>query len=128
MTLKKNELKGMMKKGDIVIITALLAVSFLWFLSSFIPSENLTVNIYLDGEPEYSRELSSVSSPEEITVGGCVIKIDGSSVCFISSRCPDGLCVKRGEMKIAGDSMACVPEGVTVELKSGRSNIDGISY
>ena len=125
--MKNNNLRAMLKKGDVIIIVSLLLVSLIWFMSSFGYTENLTVNIYLDGELEMSRSLSSVTSSEEVTVGVCVIRIDSKSVAFVSSDCPDGLCVRRGEMKRAGDAMACVPAGVTVELK-GRNNIDGISY
>ena len=117
----------LLKKGDIIIIVCLALISLLWFLTSLLSlGEKQQVLIYLDGELCHSFELSSVKE-ETADINGCQVRITSEGACFLYSDCPDGLCVKRGMMTKSGDVMACVPNGVTVEITGGRA-VDGISY
>lgn len=126
--MKVSEFKGVIKKGDVVVIVSLIAVSLIWFLLPFFSTGTPEVRIYFDGEIQYSFLLSEIQEDETVTVNGCRIKVTKDGAEFLSSDCPDGLCVKRGLMKNIGDVMACVPKGVTVEITGDKSNIDGISY
>ncbi len=119
--------KGL-KKGDLIIIFSVLAVSVIWFLFTFVSfGEKQQVRIYLDGEIYKTIEFSAVESDEIIRIDGCEISITEDGACFLASDCPDGLCVKRGMLTRSGDVMACVPKGITVEITGGK-NVDGISY
>ena len=119
--------KGL-KKGDILIIFSVLAVSLVWFLISFLSlGEKQQVRIYLDGELYKAVELSAVEDEVTVSFDGCEIKVTNDGACFLSSDCPDGLRVKRGMMTRSGDVMACVPKGITVEITGGKT-VDGISY
>ncbi len=119
--------KGL-KKGDILIIFSVLAVSLVWFLISFLSvGDKQQVRVYLDGELYKTVELSAVEKEERVSLDGCEISITKDGACFLSSDCPDGLCVKRGMMTHSGDVMACVPKGITVEITGGKA-VDGISY
>ncbi len=119
--------KGL-KKGDILIIFSVLTVSLMWFLVSFLSfGEKQQVRVYLDGEIYRTVELSAVEGEEIISIDGCSVKVTKDGACFLSSDCPDSLCVKRGMMTRSGDVMACVPKGITVEITGGRA-VDGISY
>lgn len=123
--MKNNKL---LKKGDIIIIVSITMISVLWFVLTFISfGEKQQVRIYLDGEIYKAVDLSAVEDEETVALGGCEIKITKDGACFLSSDCPDGLCVKRGMMTASGDVMACVPKGITVEVTGGRA-VDGISY
>ena len=127
--MKKSELKTILKKGDILIIMAVVILSLLWFMGDFFRnSEDKTVNICLDGEICHSIRLSYVEDKEVFKAGSCVVEVSPEGASFISSDCPDGLCVKRGLMTRVGDAMACVPEGVTVEIVGTADRIDGIAY
>ncbi len=118
----------LLKKGDILIIFSILTVSLIWFFITFISfGEKQQVRVYLDGEIYKIVELSAVESEEIIDMDGCSVKVTKDGACFLSSDCPDGLCVKRGMMTRSGDVMACVPKGITVEITGGRA-VDGISY
>lgn len=118
----------LLKKGDIVIIASVAVISLLWIMITFVSSdEKQQARIYLDGEVYETVELSAVEDEEIINIDGCSVKITRDGACFLSSDCPDGLCVKRGMMKNNGDVMACVPKGITVEI-TGRKAVDGISY
>ena len=118
----------LLKKGDIIIIASVLIFSLVWFAVSFLSfAEKQTVKIYLGAEVYKTVSLSAVDGEEIITLDGCEIKVTKDGACFLSSDCPDGLCVRRGMMDKSGDVMACVPKGITVEITGGRA-VDGISY
>lgn len=118
----------LIKKGDILIILSVLFVSLLWFGVTFLSlGEKQQVRIYRDGELYETVALSAVESEEIISFDSCTVKVTKDGACFLSSDCPDGLCVKRGMMTNSGDVMACVPKGITVEITGGRA-VDGISY
>lgn len=117
-----------LKKGDLLIILSVALISALWFLISLLSfGERQQVRIYLDGEINQIIDLSSVENEQIISFDGCEIRITENGACFLSSDCPDGLCVKRGMMTHSGDVMACVPKDITVEITGGRA-VDGISY
>ena len=118
----------LLKKGDIVIILSVVLVSAVWFmLTIFSAGEKQQVKIYLGGELYKAVSLSSAEKEEIISLDGCEIKITREGACFLSSDCPDGLCVKRGMMKNSGDVMACIPKGITLEITSADA-VDGVSY
>lgn len=126
--MKFSEFKSAIKKGDIIIITSLVLITLFWFSLSFFQKGSPQVNIYLDGEIQKTLLLSEVKEEEIVSVGNCEIKVTKDGAVFLSSDCEDGLCVKRGLMKNIGDVMACVPEGVTVEITGRDSHIDGLTY
>lgn len=112
----------MLKKGDVFIIVAVIIIILVWFLAPFSgKNDNLRLVIYLDGEAVESAQLSSLGEGKTFYVGGCEIFADSKGVRFVASHCEDSLCVKRGTMTRAGDTMACVPERVVVSLKGGSS-------
>ena len=46
-----------------------------------------------------------------------VLQLDGDgSIRFIRSDCPDKICVKTGRIHLAGQSAACLPNGVIVKI------------
>ena len=117
-----KKLTKTLKKGDLFIIVTVIAITLVWFLAPFSGREdNLKLVIYLDGEAVETAELSALTGGKSFYVGGCEIYADSEGVKFVSSVCSDSLCVKRGTMTRAGDTMACVPERVVVSLKGGSS-------
>ena len=118
---KKSKLP--LLKGDIILIVSLCLLVVLLFLPSFVgENEKLTAEIYHKGELVRKINLSDIER-EEITVGSCVLLLQKDGVSFISSECPDKLCVKKGKLKRKGDTMACVPERVVAVIK-GESKED----
>lgn len=119
----------MVKKGDILIIALLCIICVLLFTPSFLPSENKTAVIYLDGEVQHEIELAAVEEEYTIEVGGCTLSVNSDGVTFAKSTCPDKLCVKKGSLHESGDTMACVPNKVVVTVKSsGKSQFDVVAY
>lgn len=117
-----------LRYGDFLLVGAVLLISLVLFFGSF-TSEKLQAELYLDGERVSTVELYSLTGSETMTLGDCELLIEKDGVTFISSDCPDKLCVNRGKLQKAGDAMACVPERVSVVLKNAKGNeVDAVVF
>lgn len=117
-----------LKKGDISVVIIIVILCILWFFHGG-TGDKLTADIYLDGEKVQSVLLSELTEEKILTVGGCEILLSRDGAAFINSECSDKLCEKRGRLKKAGDTMACVPERVVLSLRSDKkSDFDSVVY
>ena len=118
------------KKSDLLIIGIFLLISLVIFLPTLSDSEKtLTAVITADGETFTEIRLTD-GTQEEIKINGTVIKINGKTVFFAESNCPDTVCVKTGNLDSKGDSSACVPNRVSVYIKGEKTedDIDIMAY
>ena len=118
------------KKSDLLIIGIFLLIALVIFLPTLSDSEKtLTAVITADGETLTEISLTD-STQEEIKINGTVIKINGKTVFFAESNCPDKVCVKTGNLDSQGDSSACVPNRVSVYIKGEKTedDIDIMAY
>lgn len=116
------------KWQDIIIIVFSLIFAVAVFLC-FIPKEadTLTVEIKQSGKLIYSLPLNKDTA---ITIDGeyqNTIEIKNNTVCFSYSTCPNHDCESIGLLTKVGDIAVCLPNRVSVEIKGGNSNIDGIA-
>ncbi|MBQ7005771.1 MAG: NusG domain II-containing protein [Clostridia bacterium] len=124
-----KEIFPSLRYGDFIIVAAVLVISIMLFIFSFSDGESLVAQVSLDGEAVRQVRLYELTEKESIRVGGCEILLERDGVTFLSSECPDKLCVNRGKLKKAGDTMACVPERVTVTLRSEKGGkIDAVVF
>ena len=118
-----------LKYGDFIVVFLVVTVSAVLFAFSFFGSEKLVAEISVDGEAFQSVELFSLEEEKILQVGSCEILVENDGVTFLSSSCPDKFCINRGKLKKAGDTMACVPEKVTVVLKKAKGNdVDAVVF
>lgn len=123
--------KGLFEKlkyGDFIVVGLVIAVSLVLFAFNLFSSEKLVAEIYLEGEPVNSVELYSLQESKVLEVGSCEILLEADGAAFISSECEDRLCINRGKLKKAGDTMACVPERVTLVLKGAKNEVDAVVF
>lgn len=113
-------LKSRITKGDILLIIGIVILTATLFIYSFSGSDTLKAQIYLDGESVKEIDLSEVKDSYTVIVGQCELLIENDGVTFLSSKCSDKLCVKRGKLTKKGDAMACVPQKVVVSIKSTK--------
>lgn len=124
-----KEFFNKLKYGDFIIFGIVSGLSLMLFLLSFFQSDRLCAEISLDGETFCSVELSSLKSERVVEVGSCRILLEKDSACFLSSDCPDKLCVNCGNLTRAGDTAACVPERVSLVLRSaGDDGFDAVVF
>lgn len=129
MNIDKQIKKGI-TKGDIILIVCILLISAVLFaFSCFGGSEDLTAEIYSDGEKVHSIVLSEVQDSYTLRENSCELLIEKDGVTFLSSDCDDKLCVKKGKLTKQGDTMACVPRKLVVILRgTDNKKIDAVVY
>lgn len=121
------------RKSDLIIVllvvlTAVAGFIFLCFNLSSNSTPTLA-RIKVNSKLYDEIDLTEVADPYEIEVMGnfpVTIEVSSEGVRFISSSCPDKLCIHQGLIK-ANESAACLPAGVSVTVKGQQNaDIDGV--
>lgn len=116
------------RRGDILVLSAMLLVTAALFCADRFGKTDLCAEIYESGALVQTVNFSDVTAPYTLTVGGCTLTVESDGITFTEADCPDGLCVRRGKMTQSGDSMACVPNRVTVALRAKSGGVDAVTY
>lgn len=105
-------------KWDGVLIVVLLAAALFAFLFLRTRAPGEVVRVY--------RENTCVAQYPLHTDGTYVLAGGGNVLCvregvayMESARCPDRLCVRRGGICRAGESIVCLPNRIVVEIAGG---------
>lgn len=115
--------KGLFKKGDIVLIAALLFICGIAFLFRYFnKNDGAYAVISCNGQTLYSIALSEIKEPYDIEAGSVVIAAEPGGVYFKSSDCPDKICVKTGRLSHINDTGVCLPNGIVITIKGGGKN------
>lgn len=57
------------------------------------------------------------------------LAIEGGAVRMVSSTCKDQLCVKQGAIRMAGQTIVCLPNEVSVHLEGGADGgMDAVAH
>ncbi|MBQ5969668.1 MAG: NusG domain II-containing protein [Clostridia bacterium] len=115
------------KAGDVVLVAVLLLCCAALFLAPHLKKQpgGLTAQLIVDGEVRETVVLSSLDGEVTRTVNGCTVVFSPNDARFESADCPDGLCVKQGRLKAAGDTAVCLPNRVVVTLIADGESTDG---
>lgn len=117
-----------MTKGDFFLIFGIIILAGVLFFKPLLSDENVYAEIYLDSQKVHTVSFTDVKQDYELNVGECVLFVESDGISFLSSECPDKLCVKSAKLFRTGDTMACVPERVVVIIKSDKAVHDAVSY
>lgn len=123
-----KEIIKRLKKGDYAVVLLTLFISVLLFAFSFSSGDKIRAEIYLDGESFACVNLYELENSQRLLVGDCTLLLEADGVTFVASQCEDRLCINRGKLKKAGDTMACVPERVSVVLRTEKNEADAIVF
>lgn len=112
-------------KKDKYIIIAVLALCLLVYgvySIGFARDDGVRAEIYYYSELVETVDLDhaeerTFSLPQDKHVKLHVY--DDGSIAFIESDCPDKVCIDTGKIDIAGQSAACLPNGIVVKIVSG---------
>lgn len=109
------------KKSDLIIISGILIVALAFFLvQTFVTNEEgVKAEVYyysqliekVDLEKDKGKEIL-IPQNENVIIG----VDDEGRIAFISSDCPDKLCVKTGKLHLVGQYAACLPNGIIVKI------------
>ena len=124
--MRKN---SVLKKGDIIIISVLLAASltgialFAWQDSA--GTQGLSAEIYQDGHLQQITALADGEQELRITsaAGYNVLKIGPEGVRILESDCHNQDCVRAGLRSRQGSIIACLPHRLLIRL-SGETEAD----
>lgn len=114
-------------RNDIILIAVLCFIAIalaLWVYGGQSKSK-LKLEILINGEVVESMTIDDSCKDTINLQTGNVVSIDNGFVYMESATCPDGLCVKQGRIKKAGESIICLPHKVVVRLvETDYNNID----
>lgn len=114
----------LLKKQDVVLIAVLLAFAGalgLWF--QFRPAGSLTAVVEENGKVVQRIDLDRQTGAEEIDLGGqyhVKLLAEPGTISFLSSDCPDKICIRTGKLTRPGQSAVCLPARVSVRLESQK--------
>lgn len=123
-----------MRKKDFVIIAIfLLVAAILWIWTSKRPDGDIAageVVIYKDGQVFAAVPLTVERTVvvEDENGSRNVIRVEDGKAEMIEASCPDQICVHSRPVQKNGQSIICLPNRVSVEVRSTQENeIDGVS-
>lgn len=116
----------MMKKWDIIIIVLLILFSFLpqiiWSTSTKSTNQNTYAYISVHGAFYKKIPLSSHIGTDDFTIktkyGFNTIRVSKNSIQIIDADCKDKICIKEGKISKPGETIACLPHKLLIEIKS----------
>lgn len=103
-----------MKKGDIVIISALLVLSAASALLIFPHKKGNTVKVTQNGQTVYE---GSLYENKELFLGTNTLEIKNGHIKMVSADCKNQICVNHKEISRSGESIICLPNKITAEIE-----------
>ena len=119
-----------LKKADIALIVLLFifACSF-YFIFNGRGDPGLYVTVRVGGAA-YERLSISEDAELEIRLAdgrhSNTLEIKDGKAAMIHADCPDGLCLKHGQIERAGEIIACLPNRVIIEVSGADSEYDAV--
>ncbi|HEY5560946.1 MAG TPA: NusG domain II-containing protein [Clostridiaceae bacterium] len=126
-----------MKKWDLIIIIALIIVSFIPETVIFINTHNKYKSFYVEiySKGKLYKKLPLNKNAKKITftihneLGTNVIEIDKAKVKIIDADCPDKICVKAHAISKPGEVLICLPHKLVIKIiGEGKQETDELSY
>ena len=112
---------------EALLLVLVLAVAAGVYLYAKTRPKGAEAVIEQDGEVYRRVVLADLKEPLTLEVNGAVIELDKDGAHFVSSPCPDKICVNKGIIKRAGESAVCLPQRVGVRIEGGDSEIDSVT-
>jgi len=119
----------MLKKADLILAGVLVALSLLlWLLpQSGAAAGQARVVVRQGGRLLYEGPIAEDAS---IPVHGeyeNLVVVRGGRVQVASATCPGQDCVHMGARSRPGEMIACAPNGLSVRIVGGKSEVDGVA-
>lgn len=118
----------LIKKGDILIVAAVVIVAGLFMLWQSLNKDNLTAVVTVDGEIIQTVNLSA--KEEKIIIPDTEPKVkivaENGTIRFDYAECEDKLCVSCGNLEKKGDTAVCLPSKTVITVAG--SDVDAVTY
>ena len=116
------------RRADILLVFACLLLAAVFFLQSFLsPSDGMAVieqNVIEVGR----YALSQIQKEEILQLPGEIdvqILLEPGAASFLSSDCPDQICVRTGKLTKPGEAAVCLPARVSLRIVSSQGETNG---
>lgn len=118
----------LIKKGDILIVAAVVIIAGLFMLWQSVNKNNLTAVITVDGEIIQTVNLFAKEEAVIIPDTEPEVKIvaENGYIFFESAECEDKLCVSCGKLEKKGDTAVCLPSKTVITVAG--SDVDAVTY
>ena len=115
--------RKLISKGELLIIVLVLAVAFIvHVIITRSPHENIYAIISVRNHPDIRLELAENAQftlPQNPNIH---FTVEGGSIAFTASDCPDQICVRMGFLNRPGQSAACLPNLVSLTIRGTARN------
>ena len=113
-------------KTWILILGTFLLVALLSCLILYTrPAPGTVANIYREGVPLCSVDLSLVTEPCEFTLsderGSNVIRVEPGRIAVIDADCPDRICVEAGWLSDSASPIVCLPHRLVIRIEKNAA-------
>ena len=112
------------RPADLILLAAAAAVCFALLLWQHGADDtDCTAVIEQDGQELRRISLSALTQEERIELGGeyhVVLLAEPGAISFLSSDCPDQICVHTGKLTKPGQAAVCLPARISARLE-GKS-------
>lgn len=118
------------KKGDILILAAVLCLAALSFLCiNLFSSPGNMVEIKVNNKVVKQMALDEdfVFDVEQDGIKTNTIKAENGKVSVTYANCPDLICQHHKEISNTGESIVCLPNKVVVSIVGGDDEVDGVA-
>ena len=127
--------KKTLKNDILLILGALLLAGLLWGALRLTAAQGAEAVVTVDGTVEavlplsrdcvYTLDGARFGAP----AGSCAnrITVEDGRVCVDEASCPDRICVRRGWIRYAGESIVCLPHRLVVAIRGGTAGPDAYS-
>ena len=104
-------------KNDLILIAAMTCISLAPLTLPTVEKDSIA-EIKLDGKLVRTIDPNSDQTFDiETSAGRNTIRVEGGAISMIDADCPDKICVRTGAIKNVGETVACIPHGLLIELK-----------
>ena len=118
-----------MKKKDMILIAAVLAISLISFAAiKMTQKDGKEVIVTVEGKEVYKTSIKKdqiYQIPEKN--GTNVMQIKDGKVTMIEATCPDHYCMKQKAVDEHGGSIICLPNKVVIEGENTAEDLDSES-
>lgn len=121
-----------MTRRDKILIIGIVAISLtgLAWANRLEPSHKpCRAVIRVQGEVVETVDLTSQSDRKKIRVRGplgvSLLEVEKGKIRMVSSPCPDKICIRQGWADQPGETIVCVPNGISVSVE-GDGGVDAI--
>lgn len=120
----------MIKKWDIGLIIILLCLSFIpevvFIMSGANNDSTLNAVVQVDGTIYKTVPLSAHSGTDTFTIktenGYNKVVVKDQSIAITEADCPDKICINEGFISKPGQTIACLPHKIIIEVKAADAS------